>query len=630
MERWRISIFSIVLVSFVLWLSVSPVTATQQNLWGNQWTGPWIDKLVFKVIENETEQILALFNGDVDIIGNPIDLKLLPQLQDVEHVELSESLQMGYGEIVMNCGKYPMNITNFRRAFAYAVDKKKIVDEVWEGFAMPLDCNIPRQHPASIENEIAFHYYYPNILEGARLLEVSGFEDTDEDGWLEGPSPNGPGTIELDTIIIESPYDSEFDLCVDIAAQALTNLGIKAEVKQTSIKNISRRLKYHADYDMAFQITDWSDFRLDTYACDLQSKYINIPFSNKPNWSNSTWDMFAEIVLHSLDYDMILATIKDMAHLWVYSCPSIVLYQNMYFTAFRTDEFDGVIPSIYEGAPNYFTKLRIHSIQRKHTETVVGGTYTLAIPADISTFNHLKTESEYDFDILEMLFDSLVRRDANGNEILWMADSYKTFTHTDSSEVEDGHTRIYVHIIQNATWSDGTPITAEDFAFSLNFLREYVPFKGMDFNDIVACWAPRAYYFWCEFKSESYWHWSKISYKDMIPSQVWLDYAENYAEYQPRPSDVIDMVTSGPFRIDYWTWSPGESVELVQNPDYYRNPRRLDRPTTQTPEPSQNTTETSIDYTKGVVAGFIGATAIILVGSYIIFKTAPTKLPLKG
>jgi ABC-type transport system substrate-binding protein len=79
-----------------------------------------------------------------------------------------------------------------------------------------------------------------------------------------------------------------------------------------------------------------------------------------------------------------------------------------------------------------------------------------------------------------MLFDSLVKVGPDGNDILWMCDDYELITHADDPSVPEGHTRINVDIIQNATWSDGTPITAEDFAFSLSFMRDNVPLAGAD------------------------------------------------------------------------------------------------------------------------------------------------------
>ena len=216
-----------------------------------------------------------------------------------------------------------------------------------------------------------------------------------------------------------------------------------------------------------------------------------------------------------------------------------------------------------------------------------------------------------------MMFDALVDIDPYGNDQNWMCEDYTVLTHADDASIPEGHTRILVDVIQNATWSDGTQITAEDFAFTMNFLRDNVPAYGADLVDMVACYAPTTYQLFCEFDSESYWHWHSVSYKSVIPAQVWTDFADNYDEYQPSPATITDMVVSGPFKPTAWV--QGDFVEMEQNPDYFKNPRLLERPVTET-ETTTTTTEPPPDYTMALVAGAVGAAVVILVGGYLVMR----------
>jgi ABC-type transport system substrate-binding protein len=529
--------FIICLFTILLWsTSFFPIITDVVDI-GNQWTGPWIDKLVFDVITEDRQQVLALINGDVDIIGGQLDPDFLDQLYDAENIEVNDILRFGYGITEINCAKYPMNITNFRRALAFAVDKHRIIEEGWLGLAELLDCHIPRQHPASIEEEMNYHYYDENIDEGIRLLEAAGFIDTDEDGWREGPGPDGPGTVELDNIIVEGHPTTQIDIFIDTIITALYKLNISAEARQASFPPYST---YYDDPDMIFHGHNWDSFDLDFYARDHSTAYINKLFYNTPNWSNRTWDELAKIVLSSSDYDEILNIVKQMEQIWVHSCPAIVMYQNLYFTAYRTDNFVGIEPTIFDGVPNFFTNMRIH----RKSGDVLGGTYTWANPLDILSFNHYSVNSAYAPNILNMLFDSLVKVGPDGNDILWMCDDYELITHADDPSVPEGHTRINVDIIQNATWSDGTPITAEDFAFSLSFMRDNVPVAGADLVDMVACYAETTSQLIIEFESESFWNWHNVAFKSVIPKQIWSNYTENYDQYQPSSADIDEMVIS--------------------------------------------------------------------------------------
>ena len=600
--------------SFLVLFCMNLVLATGVNALqvGNQWTGPWVVKIVYKVVQDDVEGFLALLDGEVDILGCP--LPKVDVLEYPEDLEVSDVLRLGYGIIYINCDKYPMNITNFRRAVSFALDKHRVIEDGWLGLAQLLDCHIPMQHPASIEEEMEYHYYDENIAEGARLLALEGFVDSDDDGWLEGPGPKGPGTIELDTIIVEGHQNTQIDIFLDTVVQALLSLNISVDVRHFEDREY---WKYYADFDMEFHYFDWHSLDLDFYARDMSTEFINTGFYNKPDWSNETWDLYAEIVLHSTDYDEIIETVKKMEEIWVHSCPGIVMFQNSRYTAYRTHRFEGVTPTILEGAPNFYTNLRVH----QKTGDIYGGTYTWANPLDILSFNHYSWNTAYADNILQMLFDPLVRIGPDGNDILWLCDDFTIQTHDDDSSVSEGHTRITVDIVQNATWSDGTPITADDVAFSLNFMRDCVPVVNAELIDMVTCYAPSTFKLLCEFDSESFWHWHAISYKSIIPSQIWVDYTDAYDEYQPLPANISEMVLSGPFLPT--TWKQGEYTELVQNPYYFRNPRLLpDTPTASQTTTSDNTTDFITKgivsrQTQGFIIGISCAVAIIIILDFI-------------
>ena len=531
--------------------------------------GPFVDKLVFKVIQDDTQQVLALIDGDVDIIGRQLDPIFLDGLYDNEDIEVSDILRLGYGITEINCAKYPMNITNFRRAVAFALDKYRIIEDGWLGLSELLDCHIPRQHPASIEEDMLYHYYDENIEEGARLLELAGFVDSDDDGWLEGPGPTGPGTVELETIVVEGHPTTQIDIFVDIVVQALLNLNINAEARQTSFDY--NPLIYHPDYDMIFRNVEWDSLALDDYAREYSTEYINVPGYNIPNWSNATWDSYADIILHSTDYDEILDAVRKMEDIWVHAQPSIVMFQNTYFTAARTDTYEGIIPTIFDGMPSYYTNLKVH----RRGGDLFGGTYVWANPLDILSFNPLSGNSAYAKNVLDMMYDPLLRFDPYGNLMNWLADSYMIETHSDNSFVLENHVRITFNLVDNATWSDGLPLTAQDVAFTFNLILEENPIallSWVNFRNIFAAYAPTDSTFVLEFSEESYWYLYNIAEIPILPKHMWVNYLENYDDYQPSPSTIDNMVVSGPFKPT--TWVRDDFVEMEYNPLFFHLPDR--------------------------------------------------------
>jgi ABC-type transport system substrate-binding protein len=295
------------------------------------------------------------------------------------------------------------------------------------------------------------------------------------------------------------------------------------------------------------------------------------------------------------------------------------MYQDTYYIAQRTDTFVGIEPTVFFPSRNWVTNLRVH----KKEGTPLGGTFIWGIEGAFgSSFNPFG----YDRYISDMLYDYLVRIGPDGNDVLWMCEDVTILNHADDPLVPEGHTRFLIDIVQNASWSDGTPITAEDFAFSLNFLRDYVLFQGLE--DLIACFALSRYRLFCELESESIWDWHKIAYQPLLPMQVWAEYGEDYYQYQPTPETLEEMVVSGPFLPTLWI--RGEYEEITQNPNYFRNPRKIMPVTTDSSPTTTTTTSTTYDESRfliGIVAGILGATVVVLAGGYLIFQyTAPLKV----
>jgi ABC-type transport system substrate-binding protein len=403
------------------------------------------------------------------------------------------------------------------------------------------------------------------------LLESAGFIDSDGDGWREGPGPEGPGTFELDSIILQGINDEYIPKYAQFVVQAMRDLNISVFYRTQNYREYNPRCYcgYHGDYDMVLQKYYWFNQDLDFYAMDMLTEYISTPLYNTPNWSNSTWDAYAQIVLHSNDYDEIVAAVKEMEHVWVHACPALVLGQHKLYTAYRIDEFEGYIEHLMSGVGNFFSNLRVHQTN----EELFGGVLDWGISTPIDSFNHLSYNPISALSVFQMLHDSLVRIDPDGKDLDWLIEEKLIETHADNPKIIEGHSRYTIDIVQNASWSDGSHINATDIAFTLNYLRDNVWWIYHSLKHMFACYSTTDYRLICEFKTESYWHWHRISYEYLIPKRIWLDYYGGYDDYQLSPANFSQMLTSGPFIAN--NWIKGDLVKLTQNPHYFKNPRRI-------------------------------------------------------
>ncbi len=559
MVRFR----SIILLSVMIVLMVPTVTIDASTL-QSEYSGPYVDKILYKVIDSDDQQVLALLNNEVDLMGDWMDPVHRLTLEEAEDVEVVEHLRNGYGYLTINTAKNPFNYTAFRRAFAFALDKEAVAESVWDGLSVPLDSCIPRMNPFSCEGLLPYTYYESNIELGNALLDDAGFQIDGMTGFRTDPHGN-PFSVILEfaqpgSTIIEG---------MQLAAEALQALYVNATSEPTDFYNYLNRLYFHGDYDMVFLGDDFDNFDVDWLATEYWSETVDEPYHNFPNWVNSTYDSWRDQLLHATDFEDVYEAAFKMQEIWVHACPMIIMYQNTLLSAYRTDKFEGYVNDALQGVAGWWTNQKIHLIESDRG--LYGGTFRWSNPLDLDTFNFMASTSSYTQNVLQMLYDSLFRYDAQGNMIPWLVESYDIETNEDNPNVGVGNTRFSIEIVKNATWSDGVPLSAQDVAYTYNFYREGEdnPY-GEDLVDLLSAYAPTDYTFIIEFEGESYWHISKLV-KPILPKHYLLDVSpENWSRWVP-DNEVPTLVTSGPFYVNDYV--AGEYTELAVNEYYFRSTR---------------------------------------------------------
>ncbi|MHA2136048.1 MAG: ABC transporter substrate-binding protein, partial [Candidatus Thorarchaeota archaeon] len=543
----------------------SPIFVPAQPAVPSDWkVGPWIDKIVFDVITQDDQQVLALQNDEVDIIDSFISPDFVPVIESSENVDTLSSLRNGYGLVEINTAKYPFNITNFRRAAAFSLDKQAIQQDIFEGLSQAHDSVVPFTNPFTVEGQLPYTYYEANPAEGNRLLDLEGFVDIDDDGWRE--APNGD---PIDVLVEAASSSNVAQEVGTFMAEALHDIGIQARMEPTDFYEYLNRIYFHGDFDMVFYANTWGSFDVD--------------------WLGITWD--------GANADS----------------PRIIMYENEYIFAFRDDTFTGFVNDRLSGAAGYWTNMAVNLIDGGP----FGGTFRWAQSLDINTFNYLGSSSSgYTIEVLENIAgDSLMVVDWDGYWRNWLAEDIVTETHADNTAVTDGYTRFTVDMLQNATWSDGESITAEDVAFSLNFLRDAPgnPY-GPDLQYMTAAYSPTPYTLVVEFNTESYWNLHNFAAKPIIPKHFFEDIPiAEWNLWQPDPL-VDEYITSGPFYVSDRV--EGEFTELTYNPDFVFAPDR----TVPTTETTTTTPPPTADFTMAIVAGAVGAAVVILVGGYVLMR----------
>ena len=562
----------LLVVLIIVLLGVPQVSVMAQSFDTPLKSGPFIDKIVFNVITSEDEQVLALMNDEIDLIGDTIDPSFIESLEAAENIETSATLRNGYGFFTINCAKYPFSITAFRRAMAFAFDKEAISEEVLNGFSVPLDSCIPLTNPFSIEGQLPYSYHNASIALANSLLDEAGFTDIDLDGYRE--SPDGSSL----SVLIEC-FGTPLAIVTSFAlVEALQALQVDATVEPDDWGDGWSRLNFHYDYDIFFLGVNFRNLDVDWLAYEFWSEYADEPYFNLPNFQNASYDAWREQLLYSTDYDDVYEAAIEMQKVWVYECPMIICYENLLLSAYRTDKFEDHVNQVIDGVTGWWTNYKVNL--KGPQDSLFGGTFRRSAGLDLDTFNIMGASSHYTMNVLNELYDTLLRMGPDGTDIMWLAESYLMETNADNPGVPEGHTHFLIDIIQNVIWTDGSPLTAEDVAFTLNYYRD-APHNqyGADLSDLHSAYAAALYTVAVEFNTESYWHLRRIAFKPILPKHIMQD-IENWAEWSPNPP-VEEMVTSGPFNVSEYV--AGEFIELTRNDNYFYRAKQPNTSTTNGP-----------------------------------------------
>ncbi|ELK40726.1 ABC transporter substrate-binding protein [Brevibacillus agri] len=173
---------------------------------------PKLDKLVFKVIPENTARLTALTSGEIDMMDglNPDDAETVKGNSDLQLI-LRPSMNIGF--VGFNVEKKPLDNPKVREAIAYAVNKPAIIDAFFAGLGQPAVNPMPPSiwgHNSNIQDREF------NIDKAKQLLTEAGF-------------PNG-FKIKFWAMPVARPYMPDGVKIAEAIQQDLKKIGVEAEI----------------------------------------------------------------------------------------------------------------------------------------------------------------------------------------------------------------------------------------------------------------------------------------------------------------------------------------------------------------------------------------------------------------
>jgi ABC-type transport system substrate-binding protein len=101
--------------------------------------GPHVEAVVYTIYGSQDAAILALQNGEVDFVINPLGLQrgLANRITTDPNLQVIENSVNGYRYLSFNTRRRPMNDCAFRQAVAVLIDKEFVTGTILQGVAFP-------------------------------------------------------------------------------------------------------------------------------------------------------------------------------------------------------------------------------------------------------------------------------------------------------------------------------------------------------------------------------------------------------------------------------------------------------------------------------------------------------------
>jgi len=570
--------------------------------------GPYVKSAVFNVMWNSDAQVAALLSGTIDHISDAIAPEYLDQLRACPDIALTFTPRLGFVSLLINCQRYPFSIPAFRRALAFAMDKREIAGIMKGELGFALDTPIPPSCAVWRNNATTPDFTTSDVPAARAELAAAGFVDRDSDGYVE--APNGTSfAFHLE----HSTIPPETEAALQAAKRHWDEAGLPVELVPTDCCSLIGRLEtLPRDYDGA-----WLGYTLsEPLPLDLKvfhSKEISNPYGNLLNWANASYDACMDAMMNATSYEEAITAAHAAQQVIVENCPMIVVYSNYEVNAHRTDKFEGwvVSPGYGTGPQNPWNPRKVRLVQGqpdRDPRTGLGGTLATAISQDIDTQNPLTTCTPYGEWILKQVYTSLTGdtdpRDHSVMNCSGLATAWTT------RDLPQGREFTFT-LVDNATWHDGTPVTSEDIAFSYNYIKNHsIPTYYYILGYLNACAVIDATHVSIITNSKSYWAFQAISNWVILPKHIWEGILDPICFTNPDP------VGCGPFK--WGSRVEDETLRLDRWELYHYRIAESEPP----PPP--------VPLLVYLIVGGVTVVAVVLVGSIWYWRRQPQPKPLRG
>ncbi len=192
-------------------------------------------------------------------------------------------------------------------------------------------------------------------------------------------------------------------------------------------------------------------------------------------------------------------------------------------------------------------------------EPVEGGRPVVGLATAPDTLNPLRTSTAYSWAIIEHIYDfGTVEHPESGETMPHAIVDWEL----NEDNVDTDDPTIVAELREGMTWNDGEDVTAEDIAFTIEYIQEQEPAgtisaaNYLHVEDVEAVDDHTVEYYLSA--PDAAWQ-EQILGSIILPKHIWED-VDDYETYQPREADE-GLVGSGPMELSEYDWESWFELE---------------------------------------------------------------------
>jgi len=190
------------------WLVGEKIVLTAND---SYWEGrPFLDRVLFRIIENETTRLLEAEKGRIDLLWNNIPPYAVEKIGGIPGLAVRTRPGITYQYLGFNLEDPILSRVDVRRAIAHAIDRDRIIGHLYNGLGRPATGLLSPEHWA-FEKDVALYDY--SVEKAKALLDEAGFP------------PDGEGNRF--SLTFKTSTNRQANETADLLAEDLEAVGIK-------------------------------------------------------------------------------------------------------------------------------------------------------------------------------------------------------------------------------------------------------------------------------------------------------------------------------------------------------------------------------------------------------------------